>query len=126
MHQVASRAYGEIANRTASDQQVELSLFQQVTRALQNVDRAERVSPTDWADAINRNLSMWTTLAVDLSHPNNGLPVDMKRSLITLSDFVRRTSMEVLQDEASLADLIEINTTIIGGLAQSASAGEAA
>lgn len=126
MHQVASRAYGEVANRTASDQQVELSLFQQVTQALQNVDRAERVSPTDWADAINRNLSMWTTLAVDLSHPDNGLPVDMKRSLITLSDFVRRTSMEVLQDEAGLADLIEINTTIIGGLTQSASAGEAA
>lgn len=126
MHQVASRAYGEVANRTASDQQIELSLFQQVTQALQTVDQAERVSPTDWADAINRNLAMWTTLAVDLSHPDNGLPVDMRRSLITLSDFVRRTSMDVLQDDAGLADLIEINTTIIGGLVQSASAGEAA
>ena len=117
MQQLASKAYGQVEKRTASEKQIELALFQQITQALVDIDRQEKPAPTEWADAIHRNLQLWTTLTVDLAQPDNALPDELKRSLIYISEFVRRHSQQVLAGDAELGDLIEINQNIMGGLA---------
>jgi flagellar protein FlaF len=110
------KAYGEVAKRTASDRQLEFALFMQITTALENLTAPDRVSLSDWADAINRNQQLWTILAADLMLPTNALPDDLKRRLLILSEFVRRTSLKVLAGEEGVSGLIEVNKAVMAGL----------
>lgn len=116
MQALAFKAYGEVKQRTAGERNIEFELFQQITEALEHVARSEDAAPALWADAIHRNLQLWSALAVDLLHPGNALPDEMKKSLLYLSEFVRQSSMKILSGTGELADLIEINRTVMGGM----------
>ena len=129
MQALAFKAYGEVKQRTAGEREIEYALFRQITEALQEVSEAENVQPSDWAETIHRNQQLWTTIAIDLLHPGNGLPEEMKRSLLYLAEFVRQSSLKILAGDGDIADLIEINQTIMNGLsgaANVAAAGEGA
>lgn len=120
MQQLASKAYGEVTNRTAGEKDIEYALFQQVTQSLEDISQAESPPPALWADAIHRNLEMWTVISADLLHPENALPEETKKSLLYLAQFVRQSSMELLAGAGDVADLIEVNRSIMAGLAGSA------
>jgi flagellar protein FlaF len=113
---LAVKAYGEVRNRTADNKSLEHALFDQITDALRDVAGQERTDAAKWADAVNRNLELWTILTTDLLHPDNQLPEPIRKSLLELSVFVRRHSMQVLSGDAQVADLIEINESIMQGL----------
>jgi len=113
---LAFKAYGEVKQRTAGEKEIEYALFRQITDALEQVARAENVQLADWADAIHRNQQLWTTIAIDLLHPGNGLPEQTKRSLLYLAEFVRQSSIKILSGEGDIADLVEINQSIMNGL----------
>lgn len=125
MQSLAFKAYGEVTQRTAGEKDIEIALFQQITNELRNVSDAETVQPTDWAEAIHRNQQLWTTIAIDLLNPGNALPEEMKRSLLYLAEFVRQNSLKILAGDGDIADLIEINQSIMMGLS-GASSGQAA
>ncbi len=116
MQALAYKAYGEISQRTAGDREVEYALFLQITEALESVKNPETRSLSDWADALSRNQQLWTIIATDLLQPGNSLPDDLKRSLLFLSEYVRQTSLKVLEGEESIPDLIEVNNTVMAGL----------
>ena len=99
------------------EKEIEFALFQQITDALEQVTNNENASPSEWVDAVHRNQQLWTTIAIDLLHPGNGLPEEMKRSLLYLAEFVRQNSMKILAGDGDIADLVEINHTIMQGLA---------
>lgn len=120
MQALAVKAYGEVRQRTVGDKEIEYALFRQITEALEAVDAATDFAPGPWAEAVHRNQQLWTIIAADLLTPGNALPEDMKRSLLILSEFVRRTSLKVLAGEDGLKDLIEVNRTIMAGLPRSA------
>ena len=80
------------------------------------VQDAKQSDPEKWANAINRNLDLWTLLATDLMHPENQLNESLRKSLLELSIFVRRTSTQVLSGNDGMADLIDINESITKGL----------
>jgi flagellar protein FlaF len=113
---LAYKAYGEISQRTAGDREVEYALFLQITEALESVKNPETRSLSDWADALSRNQQLWTIIATDLLQPGNALPDDLKRSLLFLSEYVRQTSLKVLEGEESIPDLVEVNKTVMAGL----------
>ena len=115
MQALAVKAYGEVRNRTADNKSLEHALFDQITDALRDVAGQEKTDAAKWADAVNRNLELWTILTTDLLHPDNQLPEPTRKSLLELSVFVRRHSMQVLSGDAQLADLIEINESIMQG-----------
>ncbi|HAE25985.1 MULTISPECIES: flagellar biosynthesis regulator FlaF [Hyphomonas] len=116
MQSLAFKAYGEVKQRTAGEKEIEFALFRQITDALKEVSDTEDVQPTDWAEAIHRNQQLWTTIAIDLLQPGNALPDEMKRSLLYLAEFVRQTSMKIMAGDGDIADLIEINQSIMNGL----------
>lgn len=120
MQALAVKAYGEVQQRTVGDREIEYALFRQITEALEAVSASTEFAPAAWADAISRNQQLWTIIAADLLGPANELPDDLKRSLIYLSEFVRRTSLKVLAGEDGLSDLIEVNRTVMAGLPRSA------
>lgn len=127
MQALAYRAYGEVRDRTASSTTIELSLFRQITNALTDVSGSSAPDLAQWADAVSRNMSLWAILAADLMSPDNGMPQEIRTGLINLSEFVRKTSLRVLAGSDEIPDLIDINNTIIDGLAvrSEASAGGA-
>ncbi len=116
MQALASRAYGQVHQRTAESRHIEHALFDQITVALEAVSLADRPEPSDWADAIHRNQQLWTTLATDLMLPENGLPQTLKESLLYLAEFVRRESNAAIAGERGLADLIDVNRAVMAGL----------
>ena len=116
MQALAVKAYGEVRNRTADDKSLEHAVFTQITDELINAQDAKESDPATWADAINRNLQLWTILATDLLHPENQLDDATRKSLLEISVFVRRTSMQVMSGGAEIEVLIEINQSIMKGL----------
>ncbi|KCZ51053.1 hypothetical protein HY29_06785 [Hyphomonas beringensis] len=117
MQQLAYKAYGEVTNRTASDEQIEYALFQEITQALKAVDEDERPSPVVWVDAIDRNLQLWQIISTDVMSEANQLDSALKANLITLAESVRMISYHVLSRKAEISELIEINEIIMEGLA---------
>jgi flagellar protein FlaF len=117
MQSLALKAYGDVQQRTASEKEIEYALFTQITQDLSSVASEDKPVPSVWADAISRNLQMWTVLATDLMGSGNTLPEETRKGLLVLSDFVRRTSMDVLSGGQGIADLVSINEIIMKGLA---------
>lgn len=116
MQALAYRAYGQVTQRTATGRSLEYALFEQITQALQAVHDIGAADPAEWADALYRNLQMWTIFSADLLSAENALPQDTKAGLLSLSDFVRRTSLQVFGGSEGILNLIEVNRTIMAGL----------
>lgn len=120
MQSLAHKAYGHVQQRTANPREVEYALFSQITGELSKAYQAEQNSETSYAtEAISRNLQLWTTLASDLMAEDNALPLELRKSLLQLSEYVRKTSLELFSGRGSLESLIDINTSIMQGLSVS-------
>lgn len=116
MQALAYKAYGEVTQRTAGDKEIEYALFRQITEALERVLDPDTRNAAEWADAISRNQQLWTIITADLLQPGNGLPDDLKRSLLALSEFVRQACFKALAGDETIPDLIEVNQTVMAGL----------
>jgi flagellar protein FlaF len=110
------QAYQQTAQRTETPRALEYRLFGQVTRALIAASQAD---PKDFAtriDALGWNRQVWAALATTCSDPNNGLPVQMRASIISLGLFVSRHTSEVMKGDEDFETLIDINKMIMQGL----------
>ncbi len=116
MQALAYKAYGQTTRRTADPKAIEFALFEQITQALELAQATDGADLGSWADALHRNMQLWTVIATDLLNPDNALPSQTKAGLFSLSEFVRRTSHQVLSGGDGLVDLIDINHTIMAGL----------
>lgn len=116
MQALAYKAYGEVTQRTADTHAIEYAVFEQITQALEQVQADGGADIGLWADALHRNMQLWTLITTDLLNPDNTLAIETKAGLISLAEFVRRTSHQILSGEEGLADIIEINRTIMAGL----------
>jgi flagellar biosynthesis activator protein FlaF len=109
-------AYSQVQNRTEDPRSVEYRLLAQVTAAM----LAARDSAKDFpklVDAVMWNRSVWAAFRDDLSHPQNGLPDDLKARLISLSLWVDRESFAVMGKTSDIDALVEVNRMIMDGLA---------
>lgn len=120
MQALAYRAYGEVTQRTAGDKEIEYALFLQITQALESVLDPVTRDAAEWADALSRNQQLWTIIAADLLQPGNGLAEDVKRGLLSVSEYVRQACFKALAGEEVIADLIEVNRTVMAGLVRQA------
>ena len=110
------RAYQQAAQRAETPRDVEYRLFAQVTRALIDVKSTPRDDVSAWIDVLHWNRRMWAALADDCSQPANALPEPTRAQIISLSLFVHRTTSQVMRQETSIDDLIELNRTMMQGL----------
>lgn len=120
------QAYHQAATRAESPRQMEYRLFAQVTLAL---IEAAKSDPTDLrarVDALDWNRRIWTVLAEDCAHPDNGLPTPLRASIISLGKWVGRHTSAVIRRVEDIEPLIEINRMIMQGLAPSPTAAAAA
>jgi len=103
-----------------SSRQGEYRLFADVTKALMEVlDEPKR--DKSFYEAIDRNRRLWLVLQMDLSSAENKLPDDVKAQLISLSIWVDRECRQILRDDGDVQALINVNRSIMEGLAPSPS-----
>ncbi len=111
----AAKAYDTVLRRTERPRDIEYLVFEQVTAALQNA-QAPQAHFTARIQAAHRNRELWQTLAFDVASEDNGLPVDLRVRLASLSIWVTRQTERVINDDAPVDDLIEVNRSIMQGL----------
>jgi flagellar protein FlaF len=69
-------------------------------------------------DAVRLNWRLWTIIQAEQSAPDCATPKSIRESLLNLSNFVDKRSVDLLArpDHAKLAILIDINRNIAAGL----------
>lgn len=110
-------AYSQAATRAETPREMEYRLFGQVTRALIH---ASTVDPSDVKtriDALDWNRRLWSVLATDCADPSNQLNNPLRAQIISISLFVGRHSSAVMRGEEDFETLIDINRSIMQGLA---------
>jgi len=110
------QAYQKAQTTSENPSQVEYRLFAQVTNALLKVQDVD-VRDLKVIDALDWNRRMWSTLSSDCGAKGNQLPDNLRASIISLSIWVSKHTSLVMRGEESMEDLININRTIMEGLA---------
>ena len=111
------RAYQQAATRAENPRELEYRLFGQVTRALMDASQAPEDDIAKRIDALDWNRRVWSAMATDCSLPENSLVPELRASIISLSLWVGRHSSAVMRKEEDFEPLIDINRTIMQGLA---------
>lgn len=110
------QAYQRAATQADSPRDLEYRAFGQVTAALVRVKNEQPPLPVV-LEAIDANRRLWNILSADCSVPENQLPLTLRGQIISLAMWVARYSSEVLRDGADIEPLIDINRTMMEGLA---------
>ena len=111
------KAYAQASARTETPRELEYRLFGQVTRALMHAATVDDSDFKTRIDALDWNRRLWTTLATDCSDPDNALAKPMRAQIISISLFVSRHSSAVMRGEEDFETLIDINRSVMQGLA---------
>ena len=116
LHQ-AKTAYGAGATPVRTHRGMEYALFTRVTRKLHAAARLGSGGFAALSAALHENRAMWTTLAADVAGDDNKLPRDLRAQLFYLAEFTTHHTRKVLRGEASVRPLLEINMSVMRGLA---------
>lgn len=114
-------AYGaaaKTAQATVSPRELEATLLLKAAVRLQSVadDWATRESELD--DALGYNRKLWMLLVSAVIKEDNPLPVDIKRNILTLANFIFNQTFRLSAQPVptGLAVLININRDVAAGL----------
>ncbi len=105
---------------TGMPRDVEYQMFSRVTGKLNRGTR-DGESFNILVEALNENLSLWRTIALDVMDPDNELPPMLRARLFYLYEFTSVHTQKVLRREADPAPLIDVNMSIMRGLRTPAS-----
>jgi len=112
----AGSVYGKIIRDTERPREIELRIFEQITTALEETGQPD-IHFTSRIAALHRNRELWMTLMCDLADDGNQLPKSLRARLISLGLWVINETQRLVRTNDSLTDLIEVNRSIIRGLA---------
>lgn len=110
-------AYQQVQKRVETPRETEYRLFTQVTRALIEASELPKSEIAKRMDALDWNRRVWTFMANDCSDPANGLPDQLRANIISLAIFVGKYTSSVIQAGEDWEPLIDINRSIMQGLA---------
>ncbi|MCF6444689.1 flagellar biosynthesis regulator FlaF [Nereida sp. MMG025] len=113
---LAYQSYGEAPQSSPSPRSVEAMAFARITRMLQNIPKAGPARYPSLVDALHMNKKLWSLLAYSVAQDENQLPAQLKARILSLALFTERHTKEVLDNEADLTALIEVNQSVLRGL----------
>lgn len=111
------QAYQATAAKTESPRQTEYRAFASATRGLIDAAALPAAEIGRRIEALAKNRRLWTLLAADCGAEGNRLPKAVRAQIISLSIFVDRHSSQVMREGASMEILIDLNRTMMQGLA---------
>lgn len=110
------QAYQRAATQAEQPRDLEYRAFGQVTAGLVRVKEDKPPLPVV-LEAIDANRRLWNVLSADCAAPENQLPIMLRGQIISLAMWVARYSSEVLRDGADVEPLIDVNRSMMEGLA---------
>jgi flagellar protein FlaF len=110
------KAYQRAATQAESPRELEYRAFGQVTAGLVRA-KEEKPPPAVLAELLDANRRLWNVLSADCAVPENRLPLALRGQIISLAIWVARYSGEVLRNGAEIEPLIDVNRTMMEGLA---------
>lgn len=115
---MARTAYASPTAPIRTPRSIEYDLFARITARLKAAGDEGRKGFPALVSALHDNRQLWTTLAADLSAPENALPEGLRAQLFYLAEFTLQHSGKVLDGSADAEVLVDINTAIMRGLRQ--------
>jgi len=112
------KAYQQTQKKFANPRDTEYRLFAQITSALIGSKDLPRTDQR-LISAVTRNRELWSTLSIDCADDCNQLPASLRAQIISIGLWVSRYTSTVMRENATLVPLIDINRTIMEGLAPS-------
>ncbi|MEL7203011.1 MAG: flagellar biosynthesis regulator FlaF [Pseudomonadota bacterium] len=112
----AQDGYRNNAIYTKSPRDVEYEAFAKISHRLRSAAQRRTADFPSYVSALYENNRLWTTLAADLSVPENGLPKELKARLFWLAEFTNTETQKLLKNEGDVSVLIEINAAVLQGL----------
>jgi flagellar protein FlaF len=110
-------AYQTASTRDEDPRSTEYRLFAQVTRALMTASELDPSEIGKRIDVLDWNRRIWSNLAADCASVDNALPEQVRAAIISLSIFVSKHTSVVMRGKDDFEVLIDINRTIMQGLA---------
>jgi flagellar protein FlaF len=111
------QAYQRAQAAAETPRETEFRIFAAVTRLLQEAQAHGGRDAKSLIHAIHKNRELWFALSADCSSTDNRLPAALRAQIISLALFVDRHSSAILREGADLDVLIEINRSVMQGLA---------
>lgn len=111
------QAYQRAATQADSPRELEYRAFGLVTANLVRMKEISCTQPAVLADALDANRKLWNVLSADCATAQNQLPLTLRAQIISLALWVSKHSSEVLRSGAEIDPLIDINRSMMEGLA---------
>jgi flagellar protein FlaF len=117
MHQ-AAKAYGAIAQKTASPREREADLLLSCAAQLQMIRDSWETRRSELDGALLYNRKLWTIFLSSATSPDNPLPANVRQNVANLGLFVLKQTMKVMinPQPETLGSLIAINRELAAGL----------
>lgn len=114
--QLARTAYGLPQTPARNPRALEYDLLARASKGLTAAWARRRSDYPGLVAALDMNLQLWSTFGADVADPGNGLPPELRQRLFYLYRFTAQHSRAVMDGNASVDVLIDINTAIMRGL----------
>ena len=110
------QAYGRAQNIVENPRSTEYRLLAQVCGALTRARESKR-GTAEFVDALLWNKKVWDAFIMDLSSDGNRLPIQLRAQIIGIGLWVGRETIQVLDGTGDIDALLNVNKTIMEGLA---------
>ncbi len=114
--QTARNVYSQPEPITRTARSLEYELLARTTQRLSATWASRKQDYTAFINALADNGRVWSTFAADVATVTNGLPPPLRAQLFYLYEFTTLHSRAVLENDASVGVLIDINTAVMRGL----------
>lgn len=109
-------AYAVAEAPVRTERGIEYQAFAEVTSALTKSKSKGQEDFPQLAEAVHANRRLWNLLAQDVASDENKLPVEFRAQIFSLSIFVGKQTAKILEGNATVETLIEINRNVMVGL----------
>ncbi len=114
--QSASFAYRRPDAPVRTPRMVEYDLLARTTQRMTAAWASRDRDFPAFVAALSDNTRLWSTFAMDVADPDNGLPGPLRAQLFYLYEFTAEHSRAVLDNRGSVEVLVDINTAVMRGL----------
>jgi flagellar protein FlaF len=116
--QQAAKAYGNVANETATTRELEANLLLKSAARFQAIHDGWDRRKAELNDALLFNRKLWAIFVASVTREDNPLPVQIRRNVVSLGNFVLHRTVKLTSDPQpqGLGSLININRKLASGL----------
>jgi flagellar biosynthesis activator protein FlaF len=116
--QHATKAYGQVAQQTASPRELEVQLLLRAASRLQAVHDDWENGKVSLDQALHFNRKLWTIFLTSVTNNENPLPAEIRQNVANLGIFVINQTLNVMGNpqRERLPSLININRELAAGL----------